>query len=113
MSDRIRRCLECPQCHTRYLIGFSPFANGAYLIPTIAGSCDEYALYCSCGRSRSPSLWKSVEVKPYIVSKVANDRGYGTPQEILPISDQAHGAWPFGASRYLNQRSMEKGRNSR
>src|SRR5277367_6698274 len=107
MSDRIRRCLECPQCRTRYLIGFSPFANGAYLIPTIAGSWDEYALYCSCGRSRSPSIWKAVEVRPYIVSKAANDRGYGSPDEILPIRDESQNVWPFDASRYFHTRVLE------
>jgi len=38
MSIRIRRCLECPKCHTRYLLGFSPYSNGSYVVSVGAGS---------------------------------------------------------------------------
>jgi ketosteroid isomerase-like protein len=32
MSLRIRHCIECPKCLTRYVIGSSPYRNGAHLI---------------------------------------------------------------------------------
>ena len=43
---RIRHCVECPNCRTRYLIAFTPYSNGAYLIPTAEDSKEEYTLYC-------------------------------------------------------------------
>ena len=50
MGYRIRHCVECPKCRICYVIGRSPYANGSCLIPTVAGSQEEYALYCSCSR---------------------------------------------------------------
>jgi hypothetical protein len=50
MRAHIRRCVECPKCRTRYLIGFSPYANGSSLLPTAVGSSEEYTLYCACCR---------------------------------------------------------------
>lgn len=85
---RIRHCVQCPKCLTRYLVPFSPYCNGSYLIPTVEGSLEEYALYCSCGRGSVASLWRWNEVKACEVSKAAYDRGYGTPEEIVPISNQ-------------------------
>ncbi|HZD09509.1 MAG TPA: hypothetical protein VE176_14735, partial [Candidatus Limnocylindrales bacterium] len=41
---RIRHCVECPKCLTRYLIAFSPYSNGSYLVPTVYGSSEEYIL---------------------------------------------------------------------
>ena len=37
MTPRIRHCVECPKCHTRYLVGFSPYRNGSYLMPLSGG----------------------------------------------------------------------------
>jgi hypothetical protein len=34
---RVRHCVECPKCHTRYLPGFTPYRNGSYLIPLTKG----------------------------------------------------------------------------
>jgi hypothetical protein len=85
MSRRIRHCLECPKCRTRYLIGASPYRNGSYLI-----SCFEergvYRLYCSCGKP--PVASQDRDVKAYAVSNSAHERGYGSSDEILEISDE-------------------------
>jgi hypothetical protein len=112
MADRIRRCVECPNCLIRYLLASSPYDNGSYLIPTVTGSWDECALYCSCGKSRSPSLYRWNEIKNYIVSKPANERGYGVPDEIIRVSDRSPSGWPFDISRYVNMKPAEKNRNS-
>ena len=57
MPHRIRHCVECPKCLTQYLVGFSPYSNGSYLVPSVVGSSEEYTLYCSCR-------------KPYAVSEI-------------------------------------------
>jgi hypothetical protein len=41
-------CVECPKCLTQYLIGFSPYGNSSYLVPSVVGSLDRYTLYRSC-----------------------------------------------------------------
>jgi hypothetical protein len=79
MTRRIRRCAECPKCHTRYLIGFSPYRNGSDLRPLVAGSCDEYMLSCSCGRPFTTSRWRWIEFKPYAVSRAAHKRVTALP----------------------------------
>jgi len=33
MGYRIRHCVECPKCLTRYLVACSPYRNGSYLVP--------------------------------------------------------------------------------
>jgi hypothetical protein len=83
---RFRRCIECPKCLIRYLIAFSPYGNGSYLVPPVDGSSDIYTLYCSCRKPPVPSRWKGSEMKVWEVSKVAHDRGYGTTQEIVFVS---------------------------
>ena len=100
--SRIRHCVECPRCRTRYLIPFSPYSNGSYLIPTVKGSWEEYALYCSCGRAHVVSRWRWSEVKTCEVSRAAYDRGYGTPEEIVPVNDQPQEEWGFDVSRYFD-----------
>ena len=71
MSYRIRHCISCPHCRTRYLIGFSPYANGSYLLSTSVGSLEEYTLYCSCRRFPVPSRWRDSEIKACEVSHSA------------------------------------------
>jgi hypothetical protein len=83
MSHRIRHCVECPKCLTRYLVGYSPYRNGSYLVSG-AGNFEVYKLYCSCGRSAFSLRWS--ELKRYVVSKPAHDRGYGPPEEIVDAS---------------------------
>src|SRR5207244_11161123 len=85
MAARIRHCVECPRCLTRYLIGFSPYPNGSYLVPLVEGSSEEWTLYCSCDRPPSSSRWSWSELKMYAVSSPAHNRGYGRPEEIVPV----------------------------
>jgi hypothetical protein len=84
MRPRLRHCVECPRCWTRYLVSFSPYRNGSYLMPLAEGQ-DEWILYCSCGRPPASSRWTSNELRIYAVSNQAYDRGYGPPEEIVPI----------------------------
>jgi hypothetical protein len=81
----VRHCLECPKCLTRYLIGFSPYRNGSYLVRNAPGSRAEYVLYCACRIPFVSTLWKEEELKSYEVSKIAYDRGYGPPEDIVQI----------------------------
>jgi hypothetical protein len=84
MAPRLRRCIECPRCGTRYLIGFSPYGNGAYLISFITESSEEYRLFCPCVGLTLPSQWDWSELKTYAISNAAYAKGYGGPGEILP-----------------------------
>ena len=85
MSGRVRHCVECPRCLTRYLIGFSPYRNGSYLVPVTRGSYHEWILYCSCGSPPRSSRWKLDELQPYEVSSGAHVHGYGPPEEIVRV----------------------------
>ena len=85
MSWRVRHCVECPKCSTRYLIGFSPYPNGSYLVPLAMGASQEWTLYCACGTPPSPSRWRAEEMKAYQVSSRAHLLGFGPPQEIVRI----------------------------
>jgi hypothetical protein len=85
----IRHCVECPKCSTRYVVGFSPYANGAFLLQTHAGSPEEYILYCSCGSPPVCSRWKEGQLATYAVCKTAHNRGYGSRKEILRQSSPA------------------------
>lgn len=82
MSFRVRHCIDCPKCRTRYLVGFSPYKNGSYLLPLSDGIQDEWTLYCSCATPPIRSQWRWNELDVYTVSGPAYDRGYGAPQEI-------------------------------
>lgn len=86
MTRRFRHCVECPKCLTRYLVGFSPYRNGSYLIPLAAGFSEEWTLYCSCGRPPISSRWNWNELKIYLVSHQAHDRGYGAPEEVVLVA---------------------------
>jgi hypothetical protein len=89
MKSRIRHCVECPKCRTRYLVGFSPYRNGSCLIPVAEGISQEWTLYCSCGRPPSSSRWAWGDLKMYTVSNQAHDRGYGPPEEIVPLGGRS------------------------
>jgi hypothetical protein len=102
MPARVRRCVECSKCLTRYLIASSPYPNRSYLIPTAPYLSEEYTLYCSCRKPAVASRWRWSELKTYEVAKEAHLRGYGTPAEIVPINSQGHDAWVSDATRYLN-----------
>src|SRR5260370_2185115 len=85
MASRIRHCVECPRCRPRYLVGFSPYENGSCVVPTAAGSWDEWILHCSCGTPSYASRWNGNELKAYVVPSEAHQRGYGPEQEIMRI----------------------------
>ena len=85
MSSRIRSCVECPKCHTRYLIGSSPYPNGSYIVAHPPAAADLVRLYCACGDSLSPYAFKFGELKMYSVSDWADRRGYGSPDEIVSV----------------------------
>ena len=85
MSRRIRHCIECPKCLTRYLVGFSPYPNGSYLEPVAEGSWQQWILHCSCRSPHSRSRWHCDDLKPYGVSASAHIRGYGSPREIVAL----------------------------
>jgi hypothetical protein len=106
---RVRRCVECPKCLTRYLVAFSPYLNGSYLVPVVFGCSNEYTLHCSCSRPSFASRWRWSEMKVCEVSKRAHDRGYGTASEIVPENYRPTHGWPFDIARYLNLRTTEKG----
>jgi hypothetical protein len=82
MSLRIRHCVECPKCHTCYLIAFTPYRNGSYLVRAGAGTREEYILYCFCDGGHMPNRGRWRDVKPCAVSKAAHERGYGTLDEV-------------------------------
>jgi hypothetical protein len=86
MPLRVRHCIECPECLTRYLVGFSPYRNGSYLMPMVDGFSEEWTLYCSCGRPAVCSRWNWNQLKIYAISRSAHDRGYGPPEEIVPLA---------------------------
>src|SRR5450631_1538229 len=85
MGSRVRHCVECPKCCTRYLAGFSPYRNGSYLVPIAKGYWEEWILYCSCGVPPHSSRWNWDELKLYVVNNQAHHRGYGGPEDILCI----------------------------
>ncbi|HUM05168.1 MAG TPA: hypothetical protein VLT90_06890 [Terriglobales bacterium] len=101
MTRRIRHCVECPKCHTRYLIGASPYTNGAYLVMP-PSDLNTHTLYCPCGKSAFTSRWS--ESKTYIVSNPAYDRGYGSPEEIIPAEPEKKSRVPLSGadSRPMN-----------
>ena len=88
MRCRIRHGVECPKCLTRYLVAFSPYGNGSYLAPTVAGSLGECILFCSCATPHIKSRWRWVDVRTYVVSKSADRRGYGTPAEVVTAGNR-------------------------
>ena len=85
MSSRVRHCVECPKCLTRYLLGFSPYRNGSYLVPLANGVPEEWTLYCSCAIPPACSRWTWNELKLYAVANSAYSRGYGSPEEIAEV----------------------------
>lgn len=111
MPARIRHCVECPKCCTRYLVASSPYCNGSSLVPIHEGSFELYTLYCSCARPRAPSQWNSGQLKKYVVSSRAHDRGYGTPEEIVQVRDQQKAE--LAITRWPDVNSISKERESK
>ena len=101
MPNRIRHCVECPKCHTCYLLGFSPYSNGAFLVSAGGASAEEYTLYCFCEGAQLPNICKWGKAKPCDVSKAAHRRGYGTLQEVWPVVRQPLRE-PWSTARYVS-----------
>jgi len=109
---RIRHCLECPKCFTRYVISLSPYRNGAHVLSTLNQHGDEYILFCSCGKSSSPTRWKRMEVMLCRVSKEAFERGYGSAADVVRMHEE-DGPWTIDASQYLDHwKLLESRKNS-
>ena len=87
--SRVRHCVECPKCRTRYLPSFSPYRNGSYLIPLNAHGGAGWMLYCSCRMPPTPSQWGSTDLKPYEICGQAYRRGYGSPEEVWVVSQDS------------------------
>ena len=85
----LRHCIECPKCKTRYLVGFSPYENGSYLLPLIAGHMEEWILYCACQTPRVARQCHWSEMTLCTVSKSAHSRGFGSPEEMVSISQRS------------------------
>lgn len=100
-SMRIRHCVECPSCRTRYLLSFSPYRNGSRLVSAAQVAWDDYVLYCSC--SRGSSRIRSSEVKRCDVSREAYRRGYGTAKEIVELDPPQQNALALDLSPYLDR----------
>jgi hypothetical protein len=45
-----------------------------------------HILYCACDRSAMANRWS--DLKKYVVSSRAHDRGYGPPEEIVLVGNQ-------------------------
>src|SRR5262249_52759789 len=100
---RIRRCVECQKCFTRYVVSRTPYENGSYLLPTIAGCWEEYSLYCRC--KAAATLCRSSDFEVCEVSAGAFERGYGTDEEIRVIrAPQREYLW--GVSRRGGHRAV-------
>lgn len=112
MSYRVRHCVTCPVCFTRYLIGFSPYANGSYIVSSRVGSFEEYTLYCSCKRWPISSRWRDSELRTCVVSYSAYQRGYGSPAEVK-LADQQAEASDVVLGRISNGHDIGLGRHAR
>src|SRR5215831_18667802 len=112
MSYRIRHCVACPVCFTRYLIGFSPYANGSYIVSSRVGSFEEYTLCCSCRRWPISSRWTESEIITCVVSYSAHQRGYGSPTEVK-FADPQTESTDVVLERMSHGQDIGVGRNGR
>jgi hypothetical protein len=78
------------------VISRSPYPNHSHIVVVVHVSWEEYILYCSC--VGAGSRWKTTEVLACEVCKLAYERGYGTSEEIIPVSQESQDAWPIGGS---------------
>jgi hypothetical protein len=87
VTRRLRHCVECPSCHTRYIIGFSPYGNGSYLVAN-SEDAELHMLFCSCSTERGSHPFKMSALKMYFVTHEAHERGYGSPDEIVLVDGE-------------------------
>jgi hypothetical protein len=90
LTRRFRHCVECPKCHARYVMGFSPYDNGSYLTASHQELTEEWVLYCSCAAPTVSSRWRYDELKFYAVSDSAYRHGYGSASEIVMARANRH-----------------------
>jgi hypothetical protein len=95
----------------RYLVARSPYGNGSSLVQTLAGSADEYILYCACGMPAAASRWRSNETKVCAVSKAAHARGYGMNDEIYLIHQNRDEWSSKSKSKSVAMQMKKKGRD--
>src|SRR5215472_6906963 len=88
MIPRIRHCVECPKCGTRYLLGHSQYGNGSYLAVQPLGRSEEYNLYCSRRPAAKNTRRSWSDLTKYTVSNGAHQRGYGSRDEIIFFSSR-------------------------
>lgn len=86
MPLRVRHCIECTRCQTCYLIAFSPYRNGAYLVRSVESSDEEYTLYCFCGGDGFVNCSRWRKAQKCEVTNDAYARGYGSRREIRTIA---------------------------
>lgn len=104
MSPRVRHCVACPRCQTYYLIAFSPYKNGAYLVRFGEGSGEEYVLYCFCEGTPFASRWRWRQVKECQVTRQAYDRGYGSIPEVRPNACEVRNEASADSRKYVHLR---------
>jgi hypothetical protein len=104
---RIRQCVECPKCLTRYVVSCNPYENSSCLQPMIEGCWDEYTLYCRC--KAKATWWKSSEFMICEVAAAAFDRGYGSAEEITLIRSPREKS-SIDISRYVRDWKMSEKR---
>jgi hypothetical protein len=87
MPYRLHRCVECPKCHTRYILGANPYGNGSYIVSHDTVESDLRRLFCTC---RLPDYheFKLNEMKAYAAPHSVYERGYGSPDEIVLLGDE-------------------------
>lgn len=86
MSARLHRCVECPKCHVRYVMGLNPYSNGSHVVSDAAIASDLRKLFCVCC---APDYYefKLSQLKVYEVPQSVYRRGYGSVHEIVLASD--------------------------
>ena len=89
MSSRLRSCVECPKCHTRYVIGSNPYYNGSYIVAYPPSGADLLRLYCTCGDLLTSHAFEISDLKMYAVSEWAEKHEYGSPEEIVSVRGAA------------------------
>ena len=110
VSCRVRHCIECSSCGTRYLIAANPYQNGSCLLARGRDDSEEYTLYCSCSRPPALSHLRAKDVKRYEVTRRAYHRGYGSSDEIFPYPIERTG-WSLALGGRPNWVDVEDKQN--
>ena len=79
VSQRVHRCVECPRCHLRYVIGTNPYSNGSYIVSEASTEIALSRLFCACSVSNYYEF-RLGQLKAYVVSPSIHERGYGSAE---------------------------------